>query len=130
MTASPCGVHAKPFSVSTGEFGINCTSTGQRCEPPARLQVGDPAKRVRVKKIVYVASAAHCSSGRVLVELDGQQVGKLKFVSRNESATLRKRIRLSPGLHEFAFRFEGRPGGCNVGSVSGWGGSITVSGRH
>jgi hypothetical protein len=52
------------------------------------------------------------------------------FVGRNERATLRKRLRLAPGSHTFAFRFEGTVGGCNVGAVSGWGGQITVLGRR
>lgn len=83
-----------------------------------------------MQRFVYDASAAHCSSGRILIALDGRQVGKMRFVSRNERATLRKRVRLTPGSHTFAFRFEGKVGGCNVGAVSGWGGQITVLGRR
>jgi hypothetical protein len=122
--------HASKFTVSTGVFGITCTSTGQICDPPETLVVGDAAKRLRVKKFVYVASAAHCSSGRILIQLDGRAVGKMPFVSRNQQATLRKRLRLAPGSHTFAFRFEGKVGGCNVGTVSGWGGQISVLGRR
>lgn len=126
----PSPVLAEKFTVGTGPFGITCTSTGQICDPPETLTIGDPARALKVKKFVYDASAAHCSSGRILIELDGRQVGKMRFVSRNERATLRKRIRLAPGAHMLAFRFQGKLGGCNVGSVSGWGGEITVTGRR
>ena len=59
----------------------------------------------------------------------------MRFVNRNEQATLRKRVRLAAGSHTFALRFEGKVGGCNsdttrrraysaslaVGSVGLWG---------
>jgi hypothetical protein len=125
-------VHAEKFSLSTGVFGITCTSTGQLCDPPETLAIGDPTKAIKVRKFVYTAAAQHCSSGRILVELDGRPVGRMRFVSRNETATLRKRkgLRLTAGTHTFAFRFEGKVGGCNTGAVSGWGGEITVIGRR
>jgi hypothetical protein len=125
-------VHAEKFSLSTGVFGITCTSTGQLCDPPETLLIADPTTPLKVRKFIYTAAAQHCSSGRILVELDGRPVGKMRFVSRNETATLRKRkgLRLAPGAHTFAFRFEGKVGGCNTGAVSGWGGEITVVGRR
>ena len=123
-------VRAEQFTVTTGVFGINCTSIGQICDPPATLAVGDPVKTLRVKKFVYDAAAAHCSAGRILIEVDGRRVGKMRFVVGSERATLRKRLRLAPGSHVFAFRFEGKVGGCNAGSVSGWGGEIAVLGRR
>src|SRR5690242_9092231 len=116
-------VRAAPFSIGTGEFGITCTSTGQLCDPPETLVIGDPTTPIKVRKFVYTASSAHCSSGRIRIQLDGREIGRMRFVSRNEQATLRKRVRLAPGTHTFAFRFEGKVGGCNTGAVSGWGGS-------
>ena len=121
--------HAERFTVSTIPFVIQCTSAGQLCEPPATLVVGD-ARRHKVRKIVYDAASAHCSAGRLLVELDGNPVGRMRFVAGSERATLRKRITLPPGEHTFAFRFEGKPGGCNAGQVVSWGGVISVRGRR
>jgi hypothetical protein len=51
--------HAEQFTVSTGVFGVNCVSTGQICDPPETLAIGDPAKAIRVRKFVYDAAAAH-----------------------------------------------------------------------
>ena len=103
--------HAERFTVTTIPFVIQCTSAGQLCEPPATLVVGD-ARRHKVRK------------------LDGNPVGRMRFVAGSERATLRKRITLQPGEHTFAFRFEGKPGGCNAGQVVSWGGVISVRGRR
>jgi hypothetical protein len=92
--------------------------------------IGDPTAAIKIRKFVYTASSAHCSSSRIRIRLDGREIGKMRFVGRDETATLRKRVRLAPGTHTFAFRFEGTVGGCNTDAVSGWGGSITVSGKH
>jgi len=121
---------AEKFVVSTGPFIVQCTSTGQVCDPPQTLVIGDPTRRTKVKKFLYTAASAHCSAGRLLIELDGTLVGRMKFVAGSEHATLRKRLRLEPGEHTLAFRFEGRLGGCNAGSVVSWGGEIAVRGKR
>jgi hypothetical protein len=121
---------AEKFVVSTGPFLIQCTSAGQVCDPPETLVIGDPVRRMKVKKFFYTAASAHCSAGRLLIELDGAFVGRMKFVAGSEHATLRKRLRLAPGEHTLAFRFEGRTGGCNVGFVASWGGEIAVRGKR
>lgn len=130
LLASAPAVHAEKFTVSTGTFLINCTSTGQVCDPPATLTIGDPFRPLKVKKIIYDAATAHCSAGRLLVELDGLPLGRMRFVIGSERAKLRKRFRLEPGEHTLAFRFEGRVGGCNSGQVASWGGAITVRGKR
>lgn len=121
---------AEKFVVSTGPFVVQCTSTGQVCDPPQTLVIGDPTRRMKVKKFLYTALSAHCSAGRLLIELDGALVGRMKFVAGSEQATLRKRLRLEPGEHTLAFRFEGRVGGCNAGYVASWGGEIAVRGKR
>ena len=121
---------AEKFVVSTGPFVVQCTSTGQVCDPPQTLVIGDPTRRMKVKKFLYTAASAHCSAGRLLIELDGVFVGRMRFVAGSDHATLRKRLRLKPGEHTLAFRFEGRVGGCNTGTVASWGGEIAVRGKR
>jgi hypothetical protein len=130
LALASTAAHAEKLTISTGVFGIACTSTGQVCDPPLTLTVGDPTTAIKVKKFIYDAPPEHCSSGRILIELDGRQIGKMRFVSRLEQAKLRKRVRLAPGTHTFAFRFEGKVGGCNAGAVSGWGGEIILIARR
>jgi hypothetical protein len=52
--------------------------------------VGDAAGQVKLRKLVFTASAAHCSAGRLLIELDGVKFGKMRLVVGNETSTLRK----------------------------------------
>ena len=129
LTYAP-GARAEKFTVSTGTFLIECTSAGQVCDPPATLPIGDPIRPLKVRKFIYDASSAHCSAGRLLIELDGVSIGRMRFVIGSERATLRKRLRLAPGEHTLAFRFEGRVGGCNSGRVGSWAGEISVRGRR
>lgn len=126
--ASAAGAGNVAFS--TGGFTVTCTSAGQVCDPPETLVVGDPAQDMTVRKIVFAPSAAHCSSGVILVAIDGRAAATMRFANRNARATLRKRIRILAGRHTFAFRFVGHAGGCNVGAVTSWGGTITVIGRR
>lgn len=122
--------HAEPFVVDSGAFLVTCTGTGQLCEPPFALGVGDPGRTITLTKFVYTASSSHCSAGRLHVSLDGVEIGRMRFVVGRERSVLRKRVKLRPGGHVLAFQFEGRSGGCNVGFVSGWGGEIQVKGRR
>ena len=121
---------ADRISLSTGPFVVTCSSAGQVCDPPVTMAVGDPGRPVTLRKIVYTAAAEHCSAGRLLVDLDGRQVTKLRFVVGRERTSRRRRLRLSPGSHTLAFRLEGKVGGCNVGYVASWGGEITLTGRR
>jgi hypothetical protein len=129
LAAGATRTGAAPYVRQTGPFGVNCVGVSQLCDPPYAVAIGDAAKTIKVKKIIYTASAAHCSAGRLRVLLDGVEVGKMRFVIGRERSVLRKRIRVSPGAHTLAFQFEGKTGGCNGGAVSGWGGDILVKGR-
>src|SRR4030095_7959642 len=80
--------HAEKFFIQSGPFGITCTTTTQLCEPPFTMQVGDPSRKAKLKRIVSDASPGHCSPGRVHVELDGRKLGKMRFVIQKERSTM------------------------------------------
>ena len=114
----------------TGSFVVTCTSTGQICNPPQKLKLkvtnGDG---VRVKRLRYQAATTHCSPGRILISLDGERIGRTGFVQAGERAIVDDlKVTLDKGRHKFAFRMEGKLGGCNVGAVGSWGGKITLIG--
>jgi hypothetical protein len=121
---------AERVTFTTGPFLVTCTSSGQLCDPPQVLTVGDPAKRIRIRKITYEVSEGHCSAGRLRVALDGTEVTRLRFAAARERVSKRKKLRLAPGSHLFEFRFEGKTGGCNTGAVGSWAGMITLKGRR
>jgi len=121
---------------STGPFVIQCDtsdSTPQRCDPPRALNVRvDQGTRKVVRHLRYVASTAHCSSGRVLVNLNGERIGRTDWVEAGERSTrddLHATLKYKHGrAHHFKLRFQGRTGGCNAGLVGSWGGEIQLSG--
>jgi hypothetical protein len=115
----------------TGSFFVTCTSSGQICDPAKTKKVRVVDDPVRIKRMRYVAATAHCSRGRILVFLDGDKINQTDFVNAGERATVdNMTARLAPGRHRFAFRFEGRTGGCNAGFVGSWGGKITLTGER
>jgi hypothetical protein len=131
LAAAPATA-SKRVRYSTGPFVINCQSdsTPQICDPPEKLKVRVRHGKVRIKRLRYVASTEHCSPGRVLVSLDGKQIGHTDYVNAGEQATVDDlKVTLHRGRHKFGFRLQGKPQGCNAGSVVSWGGKITLKGR-
>lgn len=121
---------AAKLTLSTGDFLVSCTSTGQVCEPAETLAVDVTSKKLKIKKITYETPAGHCSSGRILISVDGRQVARTKFLGRLETTSVKpKKLKLPQGEHTLGFQFEGRPGGCNTGFVSSWGGIVVISAR-
>ena len=120
---------------STGPFTVNCDTadkTPQICDPPEKLKVRvRHGKKVRIERLRYVASTEHCSAGRVLISLDGDAIGHTDYVNAGEQATVDDlKVTLHPGRHKFAFRIQGKTGGCNAGFVGSWGGKIKLKGER
>ena len=132
VLAASSGAASKPVSYSTGPFVVNCRTpdrTPQRCDPPKKLRVRVRHGTVQINRLRYVAATEHCSAARVLVSLDGNEIGRTDFVNAGEQATVDDlRANLHPGRHTFAFRVKGKTGGCNTGFVGSWGGKITLNG--
>ena len=122
---------------STGSFVIQCNtgdSTPQRCDPPEKLNVRVArGTRKVVRRLRYTAATTHCSSARVLINLNGERIGRTDWVEAGESSTrddLHVTLKRKHGkVHRFKFRVQGRTGGCNTGVVGSWGGEIQLSGR-
>ena len=129
------GASAKPQAVSysTGSFVANCNATDttpQICDPARKLKVEVKHAKVRISRLRYVAAAEHCSAARVLVSLDGDSIGHTDYVNAGEQATVDDlKVILKEGTHKFQFRVQGKTGGCNVGFVGSWGGTITLTGK-
>jgi hypothetical protein len=133
LLATVPALASKRVRYSTGPFTVNCDTTDntpQVCDPPEKLKVRVRHGKVRIKRLRYVASSEHCSPGRVLIALDGNQIGRTDWVNAGERATVDElAVTLHRGRHRFGFRIEGRTEGCNVGYVGSWGGRIKLTGR-
>ena len=60
----------------------------------------------------------------------GDSIGHTDYVNAGEQATVDDlKVILKEGTHKFQFRVQGKTGGCNVGFVGSWGGTITLTGK-
>lgn len=109
---------------SEQQFTVNCTSSGQLCEPPLEQTVQVPSGG-RVTSVQYLAPASHCSPIRIHVLLDGTEIGVTDFVEPEESsvvALFSNKIR--KGQVVLGYQAEGKTGGCNSGQLGSWSGGI------
>jgi hypothetical protein len=109
---------------SIQQFTVNCTSSGQLCEPPLEQTVQVPSGG-RVTSVRYLRSSFDCSPIRIHVLVDGTEIGVTGFLEPNEgsvvglfSAPIRK------GSVVLGYKAEGKTGGCNSGQLSSWHGGI------
>ena len=115
------------LTFTTGQFVVNCTSSGQRCSPPKKLSFR-LGRNGTLTSIKYTAAATHCSSTLLRVFRKGRQIAKTGRLEPGEtSERLVTRIGLTRGVTTLRFQAQGFVGGCNAGYVSSWGGKIIVA---
>jgi hypothetical protein len=115
------------LTFTTGQFVVNCTSSGQRCSPKKKLTF-TLGRRGTLTSIKYTAAATHCSSTLLRVFRKGRQIAKTGRLEPGEtSERLVTHIGLTKGLNTLRFQAQGFVGGCNTGYVGSWGGKITVT---
>jgi hypothetical protein len=80
--------------------------------------------------VEFTTSPGHCSSMFIRFELDGNSVTPAYTsptpLSANQSTGFISLGPVTPGTHTVAIRAEGVVGGCNAGTLVGWGGSAQV----
>src|SRR5512139_251113 len=112
---------------STGEILVNCTSSGQLCEPPFQQTVQVPSGG-RVTSVLYTPPLGHCSPVRIHILLDGAEIGVTDFVDPNETSELALfSDPIRKGSVVLGYKAEGKTGGCNAGQLGSWGGSIVTT---
>ena len=117
----------KTLTFTTGQFVVNCTSSGQRCSPKKKLTF-ELGRNGTLTSIKYTAAATHCSSTLLRVYRKGRQIAKTGRLEPGEtSERLVTRIGLAKGLTTLRFQAQGFLGGCNAGYVGSWGGKISVA---
>ena len=115
------------LTFTTGQFVVNCTSSGQRCSPKKKLTF-TLGRNGTLTLIKYTAAATHCSTILLRVFRKGRQIAKTGRLEPGEtSERLVTQIALTKGVTTLGFQAQGFVGGCNTGYVGSWGGKITVS---
>jgi len=117
----------RPAAAASQSFPvfITCNSTGQVCSPAfiaTRSVAG--ASQLTVE---YISSPQLCSDLRVSISLDGVPRLTSNFVGPGGSTGPLNLGLVSAGSHAVTVQGEGRIGGCNLGSLASWGGTLIVS---
>ena len=118
--ASPAS--AKPFTQDNYIEVPSCPEPQtQVCATVPTATVG----AVMAPSVSFTANGNHCSDMIAHIIVDGQEVGS-EQVGPGQST--RKFDLPSYRSHTVGVRAEGVPGGCNVGYVSAWGGTLHFTG--
>jgi hypothetical protein len=122
------GPKSNTRTYTTGQFVVNCTSTGQVCSPAKKLRVMPPRSGT-VTSVRYSTAATHCSALVLqVVKANGQVIAHSKRIEAgDQTEQFTTDIHVPKGGKTLRFRAKGFVGGCNVGSVASWGGKITVT---
>ncbi len=78
--------------------------------------------------VQYHTYSGHCSSVRIHIRLDGILKTVTRFMGWPTDSTGFLDIGPVPaGNHQLTFQAEGTPGGCNTGTLGGWGGTVNIA---
>jgi hypothetical protein len=116
-------------TITTGDFVVTCTSSGQVCKPAQRLHL-PLERRGKVTSVRYTTPPGHCSAVAIQVIRRGTvRATSPRLEAGVQTTTFSTAIKVPKGSPVIAFRAKGFVGGCNTGSVGSWGGKITVTVR-
>lgn len=113
-------------TTTTRTFVVTCTSNGQVCSPLYSTAI--VVQQTSNLQVEYVTAATHCASGRYSFFVDGvlkMTTPVLGFPSVR-SGTLDLGA-VGTGTHTLSAQAEGVLGGCNVGRVESWGGTLLIT---
>lgn len=116
------GAAVAQASTTTYAVLVNCTSSGQLCDPPFVVGVATAG----VLQVEFTASTGHCSDIRVHLFVDGVLKHTSAFLGPGVSTGAVDLGPVTPGAHSLGVQAEGRVGGCNFGRLGSWGGTLTV----
>jgi hypothetical protein len=117
-----CGLPAAAQTTSV-PIAITCTSSGQLCTPAFTTPVSTGGQL----QVAYTASAGHCSNIAAHFLVDGVELAVTPFLTPGQTSATFTLSPVAPGAHTLGVQGEGQVGGCNVGSLAGWGGSVQIT---
>jgi hypothetical protein len=109
-------------TTSFGPFSVSCTPVGELCDNT----FSQPISTNTTLRVQYVASAGHCSNVAAHILVDGVERAVTAFLTPGQASGFFDVGPVSPGTHTVALRGEGQVGGCNVGNLANWGGTMDV----
>jgi hypothetical protein len=119
-------------AVETVNIAVDCVSAGQLCDPPFSLDI-ETGSLLQMK---YSVRADHCSSVKIHIFVDGTLqmttgfLGWLGAPPPFDALPLDTGVLdlgpVSSGPHLLVLQAEGQVGGCNLGDLENWGGTLQV----
>jgi hypothetical protein len=98
-------------------------ATKQLCTPIATV----PVTTTSALQVEFTAAATHCSDAIAHLFVDGTERFVSSALAPGQGTGVQDFGPASAGSHDLGVQVEGVLGGCNVGGVSNWGGTLTVT---
>jgi hypothetical protein len=122
-------VAADSSGMTTAGFGVGGSCSGGQLCPASPADAGYVASYSDLTA-VFSTSSAHCSDMALRIFDDGNLVATTPFAGPGKSTTSVKVPWPNNGSsHALGYEGEGRVGGCNVGNLVQWAGTLTVTYR-
>lgn len=107
-------------TIFTQSVSVNCTSDGQVCSPAASGSLSfTNSSFVSVR---FQTSAGHCSD--VSVQFSGAINGTTGFLTAGAISPVIEERHFEAGDYSYTMAATGRTGGCNVGRLASWSGTV------
>src|SRR5215467_11303955 len=100
-----------------------CSGGGQLCNQIASFQINSPGAILKAK---FIPGPLTCSVFRIHLIIDGTEVGVSDFVGPKQKTGTFSLGFISPGVHTIGVQAEGEVGGCNVGNLLSWSGTVKL----
>jgi hypothetical protein len=115
---------ATTAQTSSVPVSVNCTSVGtELCTPLFNI----PVTTSGVLNVSYTAAPTHCGPIFVHFFVDGVERVATSVLNPGQTSALLSLGPVSAGDHILGVQGEGVVGGCNIGFMTGWGGTVQIT---
>ncbi|HEX3508156.1 MAG TPA: hypothetical protein VHW94_07175 [Candidatus Dormibacteraeota bacterium] len=126
-TLALCLHHVKgsPVHLLATTYGVAVTcspASGQLCNPP----YSTPVSSADIVEVQFTAASTNCSAITLDFQMDGFDVYTSDQLGPGDITPVVDVGPVLPGTHTLTVQATGVTGGCNVGTLTSWGGSLTV----
>jgi hypothetical protein len=108
---------------TSAPISVVCTSSGQLCSPTFTT----PVTTTGLLEVAVTMGAGGCSDVAAHLLVDNVELAVTPFLAPGQTSTTFTLGPVSPGTHTLGVQGEGRVGGCNVGFLQSWGGSVQIT---
>ena len=104
---------------------IFCSSVGQLCNPAATIALAIPGPG-GAGEGQFAPGPLACSDVRIHFFIDGTEVAVTDFVGPGGTTAFVSLGVIGHGNHTLGAQAEGEVGGCNIGNLLSWAGTVTL----